>query len=221
MKLSAAADDADPENAGDLTDLFDEFFRRCAVQIKQGIFHFSLGFTGHAGDVGVRAADNAGQTGDHLGLVLVEDTDPVAGLAHAEITVGIVDAVFDVAVLQVVGELLNGHDRAVVLGLLVGCVQVGDRDAAPAAGDGRVGEIRHIAADLARAQSQDDSLLVDQDVACHIDQDHACLHHRDRVVVDHPLCRGKRGHMDRDIVADIVDVLNADDMCDTAGQMPG
>ena len=53
---------------------------------------------------------------DHARLVFVDDADALAagaGLMH----LGHVHRVGDVAVLEVVADLLGGHDRTVVLGL--------------------------------------------------------------------------------------------------------
>ena len=94
-------------------------------------------------------------------------------MADAHVAAGIVDAVGDVAVLQVIAQLVDSRLGAVDLGFLRGRAQVRGRDAAAFAGDCGVGEIRHIAADPALVQSLDNSLFIDQEVAGHIDEDNA------------------------------------------------
>ena len=103
----------------------------------------------------------------------MEDTDAAGRLADTHVAAGVVHAVGDVAVLQVITELIDRRLGAVDLGFLCRRAQVRGRDAAAFAGDCGVGEIRHIAADPALVQGLDNSLFIDQEVAGHIDEDNA------------------------------------------------
>ena len=80
----STADLTDLIDARDLPDPVEELLLRRIVQVEQCIFHFTLGLTGHAGDIDFRAADDAGELGDHIRAVLMENTDPVSGLAFSQ-----------------------------------------------------------------------------------------------------------------------------------------
>ena len=90
--------------------------------------------------------------------------------------VGEVDGVDDIALLQICGQLIRSHHSAVVLALRSRCTQVGDRNDILYADGIGVGEVGHIASDLAGFQCCDHVSIVDQLASCEVQHSCAVLH---------------------------------------------
>ena len=150
----------------------------------------------------------------------MEDRDTARRSAHAHAACRIVDAVADVAVLQVIHEFLGCHHRAIVLGLRRGSSKVRRRDTSSHSGYSRIGEVGNIPADPAGSDLLNDGFLVNQDIPRHIDEDHAFLHLLNSFSADHTLCGRKCGHVDRDEVASVVNLIKVKNVCDLPVQMP-
>ena len=178
-------DDPNPEDAFDFAELVNNLLRGVVIQIQHGVGVFAAAFVGEPSDVDVFPGDGCCEPAQRTRNVPVEQGDPALGGADAHLAVGIIDGVSDVAVLQVVHDLPDGHFGAVILGLLGGGPQVGDGDAAGHGGSFLVGEVRHIPADLAGGQSLGHGLVVHQQIPGKVQEDDAIPHFRQCLRVDH------------------------------------
>ena len=129
-----------------------------AVQVLVGVEHgvgvLASGLVGHTLHVGVVLGENGRDLADHVGHVGVQARDAAgrAGLAH--VAGRVVDGVDDVAVLQVILELADGHIGAVGLGLASAGARVrGDKRVGHLDGLGR-GKVAAKPAEFARAQGR-------------------------------------------------------------------
>ena len=98
-----------------------ECLDRAAVQVLIGVEHgvgvLASGLVGHALHVGVVLGENGRDLADHVGHVGMQAGNAACGARLAHAAGGVVDAVRDVAVFQVILELADGHVGAVGLGL--------------------------------------------------------------------------------------------------------
>ena len=148
--------------------------------------------------------------------------DAQAAHAHtAEGGVRQIDAVLDVAVEQIVIDLVCAHDRAAVLALGRAGAQVRHDDHVLSPDQSLVGKIGDIARDLARLD-RGKHVLVAHDLATRlVDDAHAVLHFPQGLGVDHMVGLIGIGDVEADVVApgkQIVQRFGADDV---AREVPG
>ena len=135
--------------------------------------------------------------------------------------VGIIDRVSDVAVVQIVLELIHCHNGTVLFRFLRGGPQVGqDHGVFHSDGNG-VGKIGDVGSDLAGLQSLGHGLFVHKSVSGKIEEMNAVLHLCDAFPVNH-LFRGFHvGHMNGDKVAVLIDLVDGLGVADAPDQLPG
>ncbi len=111
-----------------------------------------------------------GDLAQHVGHVGIGDGQRDSADSRAIDTFGEVDRVGDVAVLQVVAQLVGHHDGAVVLGLARAGAQVRQRDDTGVAQQRRAGEIADVAAELPGIERAEHGGFVDHAFAREIEQ---------------------------------------------------
>ena len=128
-----------------------------------------------------------------------------ARLAHA--AGGVVDAVRDVAVFQVILELADGHVGAVGLGLAGAGARVrGDKRVGHLDGFGR-GKVAAKPAQLALTQGSVDGVLVNDGFARIVDEDGARGQQVNLLGADHADGIGLAGHVHGEVIAASAEVL--------------
>lgn len=140
--------DAHPDDSRDSGQLLSQPAVHGTGRVQHGVSHVLFALVHHVFNVQARFGGQGGDLADHAGLVLVDDADALAactGLMH----LGHVHRVGDVAVLEVIADLLHGHCGTVVLGLRRGSTQMRGADDAGLAQNGLSGEVGHVAGDLA------------------------------------------------------------------------
>ena len=133
---------------------------------------------------------------------------------------GHVHRVGDVAVLEVVAELLGGHDRAVVLGLRGGSAQMRRADDARTAQQSFRGEVGHIAGHFAGVKGFQQGVGVHQLTAGVVQQLDTVLAEGQRLGIDGVLGGGQIRHMDGDVVAEGQHIIQVDAVTDLTAQVP-
>ena len=98
--------------------------------------------------------------------------------------IGEVHGVLDIAVFQIVLQLVGGHDGAVVLALRGGRPQVGQGRHVGSGQQPVVGEVGGVAGHLAGLQGGDEVAVVHQPAPCQVDDPHPVLHLGDGGGVD-------------------------------------
>ncbi|MCH3942121.1 MAG: ATP-binding protein [Atopobiaceae bacterium] len=157
-----APDDAHAIDAGDGAELLVGGLLDGTVDVDHGVGVLALGLVGHALDVHAAAAEGGGDLPDHVGRVAVEAGEAARGRAGAHVAGGVVHRVPDVAVLEVVPYLVDGHARAVVLRLRGARAGVRRHDGPVHVQDGRGGEVGDVVLDLAALEGgRDRGLLYD------------------------------------------------------------
>ena len=131
---------------------------------------------------------------------------------------GQVHRVLDVAVLQIVLQLLGRHDGAVLLALRRGGPQMGDGHHVLAPQDFAVGEVGDVAGHLAAVQGGQHVVVVDQGAPRQVEDAYAALHHMECVLVEHSLGLGGLGHVEGDVVAVLINGLQIHGPVDQPGQ---
>ena len=194
---------------------------RSPGDIQHGVGVLAPGLGLHVLDVDAGLAAGGGKGGDGVGHVPVDDAHPLgAGLpGHGE--GGQVHGVYDVAVLQVVLELVYRHDRAVVLALRGGGAQVGDGDDVFQPQEAVVGEVGGVGRALAALQGGDEGGRVHQVAPGKVEDAHAVLHLPQGFGTHHALGVGGEGQVQGDVVAVLVDLIQGQGAVHPAGQVPG
>src|SRR5699024_6597161 len=214
------SEDAHPDDRRDAGQLALQGAVGGAGDIQHGVGHVFFGLVDHVLDVQAGGGGQGGDLADDARLVAVDDADAAAagaGLLH----VGHVHRVGDVAVAQVVAQLLGGHDGAVVLGLGGGGAQMGGADDAGPAQQLFGGKVGHVGGDLAAFQRVQDGRVVHQlapGVVQHLD---AVLAQGQGLGVDGVPGGGQVGHMDGQVVAQGQHIVQVDAVVDPAAQVPG
>ena len=147
---------------------------RAAVQVLIGVEHgvgvLASGLVGHALHIGVVLGENGRDLADHVGHVGMQAGNTACGARLAHAAGGVVDAVRDVAVFQVILELADGHVGAVGLGLAgAGARMRGDKRIGHLDGLGR-GKVAAKPAELALAQGGVDGVFVNDGLARVVDE---------------------------------------------------
>ena len=107
--------DAHPDDGGDAAQLLAQAGIHGAGGVQHGVGHALFALVHHVFDVQAGLGSQGSDLADHARLILVDDADAFAagaGLMHLRQ----VDRVGNVAVAQVIAQLLRRHDGAVVLG---------------------------------------------------------------------------------------------------------
>ena len=86
------------------------------VRVEHGVGVLASGLVGHTLYVGVVLGQDCRNLTDHVGHVGVQAGNAARGARLAHAAGGVVDAVRDVTVLQVILELTDGHVGAIGLG---------------------------------------------------------------------------------------------------------
>ena len=149
----------------------------------------------------------------------MDDADALAsgaGLVH----LGHIHRVGDIAVLEVVADLLRGHDGAVVLRFRGGRAQMRRADDARTAQQGLGGEVGHVAGHLAGVEGLQQGVGVDQLAAGIVQQLDTVFAEGQRLGVDGVLGGGQIGHMDGDVVAERQHIVQVDAVVDLTAQIP-
>ena len=150
----------------------------------------------------------------------MDDADALAastGLVHLRH----VHRVGDVAVFQVVTDLLRGHHGAVVLGFRGGSAQVRGAHDAGLAQDGFRREVGHVAGHLAGIHGLQQGGSVHQLTAGIVQDLDPVLAQGQGLGIDGVLGGGQVGHMDGDVVAQGQHVVQVHTVVYLAAQVPG
>ena len=150
----------------------------------------------------------------------MDDADALAsgaGLVH----LGHIHRVGDIAVLEVVADLLRGHDGAVVLRFRGGRAQMGRADDARTAQQGLGGEVGHVAGHLAGVEGLQQGVGVDQLAAGIVQQLDTVFAEGQCLGVDGVLGGGQVGHMDGDVIAQGQHVVQVHAVVYLTAQVPG
>ena len=195
-----------------------------AVQVLVGVEHgvgvLAGGLVGHALHVGVVLGQDCRDLTDHVGHVGVQAGDAACGARLAHAAGGVVDAVRDVAVLQVILELADGHVGAVGLGLAGAGARVrGDKRVGHLDGLGR-GKVTAKPAQLARAQGGVDGVLVNDGLARVVDQHGVWCQQVNLLGANHADGVCLAGYVHREIVAAAAQVLERAHALHLAAQHP-
>ena len=83
-----------------------------------------------------------------------------------------------------------------------------------------VGKVCYIFFNLTTLNSLDQCLLINKKISCKIQKNHAIFHFLESFFVDHLLCAVKKGHMNGDVIALAVDLIQALAVLDGSGQVP-
>ena len=192
--------DAYPDDGGDAAQLLAQAGIHGAGGVQHGVGHVLFALVHHVFDVQTGLGSQGGDLADHARLVLVDDADALAasaGLMHLRQ----VDRVGNVAVAQVIAQLLRRHDGAVVLGFRGGSTKVRGSHDAGTAQNGLRGEVGHVAGHLAVVHGFQQGGGVYQFAAGVVQNLDAVLAQGKGLGVDGVLGGGQVGHMDGDVVA--------------------
>ena len=190
------------------------------IGVEHGVGVLASGLVGHALHIGVVLGENGRDLTDHVGHVGMQAGNAACGARLAHAAGGVVDAVRDVAVFQVILELADGHVGAVGLGLAgAGARMRGDKRVGHLDGLGR-GKVAAKPAELARAQGGVDGVLVDDGLACVVDEHGARGQQVDLLGADHADGVGLAGHVHGEVVAAAAEVLERAHALHLAAQHP-
>ena len=142
-------------------------------------------------------------------------------LAYAHIAGRKIDGVLDIAILQVICQLLHRHHRAVVLGLLCGSAQMGKQDNPLHVCNLWIGKIADIVAHLSGIQSCRHIIVIDQGIPGEVEDYHPVLHDSQFFLVNHSSGGIHKRHMDGDIITFLENDVRVGDMLYVPGQSPG
>ena len=190
------------------------------VGVEHGVGVLAGGLVGHALHVGVVLGEDCRDLADHVGHVGVQAGDAACGARLAHTAGGVVDAVRDIAVFQVILELADGHVGAVGLGLAGAGARV--------RGNKRIGHLDRLGrgkvaakpAQLARAQGGVDGVLVNDGLARVVNEDGARCQQVDLLGADHADGVGLAGHVYGEVVAAAAEVLERAHALHLAAQHP-
>ena len=214
------SEDSHPDDGGDAGELLPEGAVGGAGDVQHGVGHVLFGLVDHVLDVQAGGGGQGGDLADDARLVAVDDADAAsagAGLLH----VGHIHRVGDVAVAQVVAQLLRGHNGAVVLGFGGGGAQVRGADDAGLAQQLLGGKVGHVGRHLAAFQRVEDGRVVHQLAAGVVQHLDAVLAQGQGLGVDGVAGGGQVGHMDGQIVAQGQHIVQIDAVVHPAAQVPG
>ena len=192
--------DAHPDHGGDAAQFLAQAGIHGTGGVQHGVGHVLFALVHHVFDVQAGFGGQGGDLADHARLILVDDADALAagaGLVHLRQ----VDRVGNVAVAQVVAQLLRRHDGAVVLGFRGGSAKVRGAHDAGMAENGFGGEVGHVAGHLAAVHGFQQGGGVHQLAAGVVQDLDAVLAQGKGLGVDGVLGGGQVGHMDGDVVA--------------------
>ena len=199
-------DHARPYDLGKLLEIFGRGGLHVARHVENGVGVFLAGLALHILDVDPGARENAGKLADGVRDVAVDHADPREAVArHGD--GGKIDGIADVPALEVFRKLGNGHARAVVLRFGSGGAQVRHGDDALFAEQAFVRKIRRVAGNLARFQGCEDVLCDDKPSARKVEDADAVLHLGNGLRADHALRIRYEGHVDGDVIARGVDLV--------------
>ena len=128
---------------------------------QHGVGHIAAGFVDHVLNVQGRGGGESRNARNQARLVFVDDADAAVtgpGLGNG----GQIYAVGDIAVEQVVGQLVGGHNGAVFLAFGGGSAQMGDTGDPGHAQQLVAGEVGDIGRHPAAGQSRQQSVVVHQ-----------------------------------------------------------
>ena len=131
--------------------------------------------------------------GYYVFYVAVQDLYSAFSLVARERNGGVVDAVGNIPVFDVVDKLVRSHDRAVVFGFGRACAQVGHAYAVFNADELCVGEVGYVPADFAALKGGYDVVGIHKLAAAVVDDDYAVLHLSYGILVYHALGVGSGG----------------------------
>ena len=114
---AALFDHAHAVDCGNLLEGLDGRGIQVLVGIEHGVGVFAGALVDHALHVGVVLGKDGRDLTDHIGHVCVQAGNTACGARLAHAAGGVINGVDDIAVLQVILELGNGHIGAVCLGL--------------------------------------------------------------------------------------------------------
>ena len=126
----------------------------------------------------------------------------------------------DVAVFEVILQLVRGHDGAVVLAFRRGGTEVRQADRVLDPEQVIRREIGDIGRDLAGGQRREQRAVIDQTAAGEIEDAHAVFHRSDRIRADHALGVRRERNVDGDVVTVGIDLVKRFGVADGARQVP-
>ena len=190
------------------------------VGVEHGVGVFASGLVGHTLHVGIVLGQDCRDLADHVRHVGVQAGDAACGARLAHAASGVVDAVRDVAVLQVILELADGHVGTVGLGLASAGARVrGDKRVGHLDGLGR-GKVAAKPAQLALAQGSVDGVLVNDGFARVVDEHGARGQQVNLLGADHADGVGLAGHVHGEVVAAAAQILERAHALHLAAQHP-
>ena len=192
--------DAHPDDGGDAAQLLAQAGIHGTGGVQHGVGHVLFALVHHVFDVQTRFGGQGSDLADHARFVLMDDADALAagaGLVHLRQ----VDRVGNVAVAQVIAQLLCCHDGAVVLGFRGGSAKVRGAHDAGTAQNVFGGEVGHVAGHLTAVHGLQQGDGVHQLAAGVVQNLDAVLAQGKGLGVDGVLGGGQVGHMDGDVVA--------------------
>ena len=132
-----------------------------------------------------------------------------------------VDRVNDVAVLEIIHQLVGRHDRAVFLGFFGAGADVRHGYDLRMAEQRRFGKVADVLAKPAAVQTAQDGRRIHDRVAGEVEQHGPFLDHRQRIAVEHVPRRVDRRHVQRDVVGAGQQRLQVLHAADFVRQAPG
>ncbi len=215
-----SADHAHAHDGVERGDLRRHLLADHAAGVDDRVGHIAARLVDHVLNVDVLLADQVQEAVDHAGDIPVDDAQAAdAGALQGDARQ--VDAVFDVAVAEIVGELARGHDGALLLALRGGGADVRHGDDVGDADDAVVREIGDVAGDLAGVDAGDQRLVVHQLAAGEVDDAHAVLHLGEGLRVQHVARLVVVVDLDHHVVAHLEERVDVGRVVDGGVEAPG
>ena len=209
------SDRADRDHTFNRTQLIEVGLGGSLCGVDDGVRIITLGTVAHILDV---AANSGGDGRDHVRDVLVDHADAVAAFVR-NLEVREVDRVADGALLEVLGNLVNGHLSAVVLALRRGCTQMRERDGILLLEDLVGSKVGNVCCNLAALECLRHCLGVNQLAARKVDDANAVLHFLDRLCADGVLRVSVQRNMNGDVVAVCENLVQLGNVLDRAVEL--
>ena len=107
-----------PVNIINRRKLLQYLIRHRRINIKHSNSIVSPALIIHLGNIDTGVTEAGGELRYHVSLILMEDHDTADLFAYTHIDSREVHGIFDISVLHIIGKLLHGHNRTIILGLL-------------------------------------------------------------------------------------------------------